>query len=119
MKRTFALWLLAASLIVGVATMGYAQNTTTIPYGNRVPATADQIYPKPTMLAGCLEDGSGADEYTLHGPRMQWWQVKSDSVNLEVFLNKEVRVAIVTSPENDGTLTVTDLTVVSGSCKSW
>ena len=74
--------------------------------------------PLPTVLAGCLGRGSGADEYALRGPRVQWWELKSDSVNLGVYLNEEVRVAAVKSPENDGTLTVTDLVVVSPSCMS-
>jgi len=118
MKKTFASWLLAASLMVGIATVGYAQNTTTTPHGNSAPATADQIGPKPTVLAGCLERGSGADQYALFGQRVQWWELKSDSVNLGFFLNEEVRVAVAKSPENDGTLTVTDLVVVSPSCVS-
>ena len=118
-KKTFALWLLAASLGAGVATVGYAQSTATIPYVNSAPATADQIGSKPTVLAGCLERGSGADEYALLGQRTHWWELKSDSVNLEVFLNQEVSVTVVKSPEDDGTLTVTDLVRVSGGCKSW
>ena len=76
MKKTFALWLLAASLEAGIATVGHAQNTTTILYGDSTPVTADQIGPKPTVLAGCLERGSGADEYTLLGQRTQWWELR-------------------------------------------
>ncbi len=47
MKKTFALWLLAASLMVGIATVGYAQNTTTTttPYLGSAPATGDQRAP--------------------------------------------------------------------------
>lgn len=115
MKKTFALWLLAAGLVAGIPTAGYTQNKTTTPY---VPATADQRAPYATVLAGCLGRGSGADEYALRGPRVQWWELKSDSVNLGVYLNEEVRVAAMKSPENDGTLTVTDLVVVSPSCMS-
>jgi hypothetical protein len=119
MKKTFALWLLAAGLVAGIATVGYAQNTTTTPYVNSAPATADQICPKPTVLAaGCLRRGPGAYHYALRGPRLQRWELTSDSVDLEVFLDEEVRVAVVKSPENDGTLTVTDLVVVSPSCVS-
>ncbi len=119
MKKTFALWLLAASLMAGIATVGYAQNTTPIPYGAGAPATGDQIGSKPTVLAGCLERGSGADEYALYGPRVQWWELKSDSVDLEALLNEEVSVTVVKSPEDDGTLTVTDVVRVSGGCRSW
>jgi len=118
MKKTFALWLLAASLMVGIATVGYAQNTTTTPYLGSAPATGDQRAPEATVLAGCLGRGSGADEYALLGPRVQWWELKSDSVDLGLFLDEEVRVTVVKSPENDGTVTVTDLVVVSPSCVS-
>lgn len=116
MKKTFALWLLAASLVAGIATAGYAQNTTTTPNGYSVPATADQRFLKPTVLAGCLGRGSSVDHYSLRGPRVQWWELKSDSVDLGFFLYLEVRVTVVKSPEDDGTLTVTDLAVVSSSC---
>ena len=118
MKKTFALWLLAASLMIGIATVGYAQDTTTTPYGNSPFATDDQRGPKLTVLAGCLERGSGADEYALRGPRMQWWELKSDSVDLGIFRDEEVRVTAVKSPDNDGTLTVTDVFLVSTSCVS-
>ena len=118
MKKTFALWLLEASLVAGIAIAGCAQNTTTTPSGNSGPATADQRAPEVTWLAGCLERGPGADQYALHGPRLQWWELKSDSVNLRAFLDTEVRVAVVKSTENDGTLTVTDLILVSPSCAS-
>jgi len=118
MKKTFALWLLAASLMVGIATVGYAQNTTTTSNGNIASATGDQRGPQVTVLAGCLERGSGADEYTLFGQMVQWWELKSDGFNLEVFLDKEVMVAVVKSPKNDGTLTVTNLALVSPSCLS-
>ena len=101
-----------------IATVGYAQNTTTTPYGNSAPATTDQIGPKPTVLAGCLERGPGADQYALRGPSLQWWEFKSDSVNLRAFLDTEVRVTVVKSTQNDGTLTVTDLILVSLSCAS-
>ena len=118
-KKTFALWLLAASLGAGIATVGYAQNTTTIPYGSSAPATVDQIGLKPTVLAGCLDRGAGAYEYALRGPRLQSWELKSNSVNLEVYLNEEVTVTVVKSPDDDGTLTVTDLVLVRSGCSSW
>lgn len=114
MKKTFALSLLAASLVAAIAIAGYAQNTTTTP--KDVPATTDQRSLNPTVLAGCLRRGSAAYEYTLYGPRLQWWKLKSDSVNLGLFIDSEVRVTVVNSPDDDGILTVTDLAVVMGSC---
>ena len=119
MKKTFALWLLAASLMASIAIAGCAQNTMTTPTGNSGPATADQPAPEVTVLAGCLGPGPGVDQYTLHGSRLQWWELKSDSVNLRVYRDEEVRVAVTKSTANDGTLTVTDLAVVSPSCASW
>jgi len=119
MKKTFALWLLEASLVAGIAIAGCAQNTLTTPNGNSGPATADQRAPDVTWLAGCLERGSAADQYALHGPRSQLWApLKSDSFNLRAFLDTEVRVAVMKSTENDGTLTVTDLILLSLSCAS-
>ena len=118
MKKTFALWLLEASLVAGIAIAGCAQNTMTTPNGNSGPATAGQRAPEVTWLAGCLERGPGADQYALHGSRLQWWELKSDSVHLRAFLDTEVRVAVVKSTENDGTLTVTDLILASPSCAS-
>lgn len=117
-KKTFALWLLEASLVAGTAITGCAQNTTTILKGNSGPARADQRAPEVTWLAGCLERGPGADQYALHGPGLQWWALKSDRFNLRAFLDTEVRVAVVKSTENDGTLTVTDLILLSLSCAS-
>lgn len=115
MKKTFALWLLAASLVAAVAKAGYAQNTTTTPKGYSFPSTADQRS-NPTVLAGCLRTGSGAYEYTLYGPRLQRWELKSDSVNLGLFVDSEVRVTVVNSPDDNGILTMTDLAVVMNSC---
>jgi hypothetical protein len=118
MKKTFALWLLEASLVASIAIAGCAQNTMTTPNDNSGPVTADQRAPEVTWLAGCLERGPGADQYALHGPRLQWWELKSDGFNLSAFLDTEVRVAVVKSTENDGTLTMTDLILVSLSCAS-
>jgi hypothetical protein len=118
MKKTFALWLLEASLVAGIAIAGCAQNTMTTPNGNGGPATAGQRAQEVTWLAGCLERGPGADQYALHGPRLQWWELRSDSVNLRAFVGTEVRVAVVKSTESDGTVTVTDLILASPSCAS-
>ena len=46
MKKTFALWLLGATLVAGIAMAGFAQNTMTTPNGNTGAATADQRPPK-------------------------------------------------------------------------
>ena len=119
MKKTFPFWLLEASLMASIAIAGCAQNTMTTANGNGGPTTADQRSPEVTWLAGCLERGSGADQYALHGPSSQLWApLKSDSFNLQAFLDAEVKVAVVKSSENDGTLTVTDLILASPNCAS-
>jgi hypothetical protein len=118
MKKTFALWLLEATLVAGIAIGACAQNTITTPNGNSGPATAGQPAPEVTWLAGCLERGSAADRYELHGPKSQLWELRSDSVNLRAFVGTEVRVAVVKSTESDGTVTVNDLILASPSCAS-
>ena len=118
MKKTFAFWLLEATLVVGFAIAGCAQNTMTTPNGNSGPATAGQRAPEVTWLAGCLERDPAADHYALHGPKSQWWELKSDRVNLRAFVDTEVRVAVVKSTESDGILPVTDLILASPSCES-
>ena len=63
----------------------------TTPNGNSGPATVDQRAPKVTWVAGCLERGTGADQYALHGPKSQWWApLKSNSFNLQAFLDTDV-----------------------------
>ena len=118
MKKTFALWLLGATLVAGIAMAGFAQNKMTTPNGNTGAATADQRAPKVTWLAGCLERGPGADQYTLHGTRLQRLDPKSDRFHLAAFLDTEVRVAVVKSTESDDTLSVTDLILMSPTCAS-
>ena len=118
MKKTFALWLLGASLVGGIAMAGFAQNTMTTPNGDTGAATVDQRAPKVTWLAGCLERGPGADQYTLHGTRLQRLDPKSDRFHLTTFLDTEVMMAVVESTESDDTLTVTDLILMSPSCAS-
>ena len=117
-KKTFALRLLQATLVAGIAIAACAQNTITTPNGNSGPATAGQRAPEVTWLPGCLERGPGADQYALHGPRLQWWELRSHSVNLRAFVGTEVRVAVVKSTESDGSLPVTDLILASPSCES-
>ena len=118
MKKTFALWLVRASLVAGIAMAGFAQNTMTTPNGNTGAATADQHAAKVTWLAGCLERGPGAGQYILHGTRLQRLDPKSDRFHLTAFLDTEVRVAVVESTESDDTFFVTDLILMSPTCAS-
>jgi len=118
MKKTFALWLLKAILMGGIAMAGFAQNNMTTPTDNTGAAAADQRAPKVTWLAGCLERGPGADQYILRGTRLQRLDPKSDRFHLTAFLDTEVMVAVVKSTEKDDTFSVTDLILMSPTCAS-
>lgn len=118
MKKAFALWLLAAGLVAGAAGMGHAQEMAT-QGDNSGLGTVGQDNSKVVVLAGCLERGSGAGEYALLGQNLHWWELRSDSVNLNVYLNREIRITAFESPSDDGTLTVIDLTMVATSCSQW
>jgi hypothetical protein len=59
MKKTFAFWLLEASLVASIAIAGCAQNTMTTANGNSGPETAGRRAQEVTWLAGCLERGPG------------------------------------------------------------
>lgn len=118
MKKIFSTGLLAVGLLVSTANFGNAQDMTAVQSDNNAFTTTDQVSSK-VALAGCLERGSGAGEYRLFGPTLHSWELKSDSVDLALYLNEEVKVSAVKSPSDDGTLTVTELTLVSSSCGSW
>lgn len=120
-KKTFNLWLLAAGLLVAAAQVAQAQNTTTIPADTTQAATAkaEQGSPALVRLSGCLQRGSGDGEYTLFGPTLHWWELKSDNADLAAHLNQEVTVTAVKSADDNGTFTVTAVNMESTSCRSW
>jgi hypothetical protein len=119
MKKIFSIGLLAVGLLVSTAKMTNALNTVVAQSDNGASTTGDQASSKVVVLAGCLRRGSGSGEYTLIGPALHWWELKSVSVNLALYIDEEVKVSAVKSPSDDGTLTVTELTLVSTSCGSW
>src|SRR5271167_3171889 len=104
MKKLFLTGLLAAGLLVSTAKMANAQNTTAAQGDNNAPTTADQGSPKIVVLAGCLERGSGADEYTLLCPTLHWWELKSESVDLGAHLYQMVTVTAVKAGDDEGVL---------------
>ncbi len=118
MKKIFSIGVLAIGLLVSTAKMTNAQNTALVQSDNGGSTTVDQIA-KVVVLAGCLRRGPSPGEYTLIGPSLHWWELKSDSVNLGFYVDEEIKVNAVKSPSDDGTLTVTELTLVSTSCGSW
>jgi hypothetical protein len=119
MKKIFSIGLLAVGLLVSSAKMTNALNPVLAQSDNGAFTTVDQGSSKPIVLSGCLRRGSGSGEYTLIGPALHWWELKSVSVNLALYIDEEVKVSAVKSPSDDGTLTVTELTLVSTSCGSW
>lgn len=117
MKKTFLTGLLAAGLLVGATEIVQAQDTMT--QQDITATTAAQGSSKVVTLTGCLDRGPGGGEYTLFGPNLNRWVLLSDSVDLNLYVNKEVEVAAVKSPGNDGDLTVTQVKVMIHSCTSW
>ena len=85
-------------------------------------------------VTGCLQQGHNADEYQLIAENAKW-HLMSDSFRLEDYVGQEVKVAGVVSNQpyhgmkedlkaavgksstETGVLTVTNLEVVSNSCK--
>ena len=116
MKKTFLTGLLAAGLLVGATEIMHAQDTMT---QQDITATAAQGNSKVVTLTGCLDRGPGGGEYTLFGPNLNRWVLLSDSVDLNLYVDKEIEVVAVKSPGNDGDLTVTQVRVMIHSCTSW
>ena len=102
--------------------------------------TTKTTHKKTRALTGCLAKGEGTDEYQLTTKAGSTWELKSDSVKLEEHVGHEVKVKGVVShaklhgmkedtkgemkehgadksATEHGHLTVTDLTMVSGSCR--
>ena len=125
MKKRFLLSLFAAGLLMSAAEMANAQyaqttqssTTAVATTGDNGASAAGQSSSNLITLAGCLEQGAGADEYTLlSNPTINWWEVKSDSVDLAAHLDQAVTIIAVKSPSGNGPLTVLDLAMVSDSC---
>lgn len=116
------------SLLVGTATWATAQETT------------KTTHKKTRTLRGCLQKGDGANEYQLTTAKGSTWEVKSDSVNLGEHVGHSVTVMGVVShaklhgmkedtkdeakehgvdkgSTEHGHLTVTNLEMVSESCR--
>jgi hypothetical protein len=149
MKTLFALWLLAGGLLLGAVGVASAQDDATSSQ-RTLPPTAtqndnftplnsgdqsttsgsDYAADNPAQananvrtLTGCLQEGAGADEYTLFGRNANWWELVSNSVDLAAHVGQLVEIAYVPQQNagNNGAnrpLVVTDLVMVSSGC-SW
>jgi hypothetical protein len=120
MTKTFALLTLVAAIMLGAAS-AKAQNLTAAQPATAQPSTPapDQSGSNLVTLAGCLERGSGADEFALHGQTADSWELKSDSVPLMYFIEEEVIVTATKPQTPEGTYTVTALRIVTPTCSSW
>lgn len=137
MKTLFASWLVAGGLIVGLAAIAPAQDTastqsntaatsTQNPYNTATDNSYDSGAPNTSnpnvrTLSGCLQQGAGANEYTLYGYNANSWELVSNSVDLAAHVGQAVEVAYVPQQRENGAnhpLIVTDLVMVSSGC-SW
>ncbi len=146
MKSVILSCLLAGGLSLAVAGMASAQDAATREQTLPPTATQNDNFSRPTgdasasdnnyaagpdsetnapvrTLSGCLQEGAGANEYTLFGGNANSWELVSNSVDLAAHVGQAVTIAYVPQPngENNGAsrpLVVTDLVMVSSSC-SW
>jgi hypothetical protein len=101
--------------------------------------TTKATHKKTRTLTGCLQKGEDANEYNLTTKAGSTWEVKSDSIKLDEHVGHTVKVTGVVSHSKEhamkedakaeikehgmdkdtkehGHITVTALTMVSGSC---
>jgi hypothetical protein len=128
MKLKIVMGLIALFVFVGAAGLATAQDTT------------KTTHKKTRTLTGCLQKSEDAHEYSLTTKSGGTWEIKSDSVKLDEHVGHTVKVTGVVSnamahgmkedtkeemkehgmdkgATEHGHLTVTDLTMVSDSCK--
>jgi hypothetical protein len=113
---------LAALIFVCGTLMANAQDT-------------DQSHAKTRSITGCLQNGDNSHEYKLIAKDGGRWDLKSDSVNMSEHVGHMVKVTGVVSnatahnmkedmkkgvdkdSNETGDMTVTNLTMVSNSCR--
>ena len=94
----------------------------------------DKSHAKTRSITGCLQNGDNSSEYKLIAKDGGRWDLKSDSVNMSEHVGHTVKVTGVVSnntahnmkedmkqsvdksAKETGDMTVTNLTMVSGSC---
>ncbi|MCU1315624.1 MAG: hypothetical protein JWN63_946 [Candidatus Acidoferrum typicum] len=128
MKFKIAMTFLTLFIFAGTAGLATAQDTT------------KTTHKKTRTLSGCLQKGEDANEYDLTTAKGGTWEVKSDSVRLGDHVGHTVTITGVVSnaamhgvkedvkseakehgmgkkSTEHGHLTVTNLTMVSETCK--
>jgi hypothetical protein len=129
MKVKIAMAFLALFMFAGAAGLATAQDTT------------KTTHKKARTLTGCLQKGDDANEYQLTTAKGGTWEVKSDSLKLGDHVGHRVTITGVVSnakmhgmkedakaeakehgmgknSTEHGHMTVTNLTMVSDSCKN-
>ena len=119
MTKQLLRWALAAGLMVGISIAGQAQEAATTQQSTNSSMSASPADAKTIALSGCLDRGPGADEYSLHVKTATSWELKSDNLNLDAYLDETVTVIAVTSGDPYGTLNVIDIRIILPSCNSW
>jgi hypothetical protein len=107
----------AIGLLFPAAAIANAQDQPGVTQNGNNPANQDGS--EMVQIAGCLERGPAADQYTLHSEGPQSSELRSHSVSLSVHLDQQVIVTVLKSTYDDGVVTVIDLRMDSTSCISW
>jgi hypothetical protein len=128
MNLKIAVGVIALFMFAGAAGQAAAQDTT------------KTTHKKTRTLTGCLQKGEDANEYNLTAKGGGTWEIKSDSVKLDEHVGHTVKIVGVVSnatahgmkedtkeemkehgmdknSTEHGHMTVTDLTMVSGTCQ--
>jgi len=119
MKKQLFKSVLAAGLLAGISIAGRAQDTATTQQNTNSSVSATPADAKTIVLSGCLDRGPGADEYSLHAKTATSWALKSDSIDLNAYLDQTVTVIAMKSGDPYGTLNVIDIKIILPSCNSW
>ena len=83
MKKSFQFLILAAAMVVSLSAMGRAQDISRTPQPFDPDRSSSATEATIVVLSGCLGQGSGAHEYSLHqADTATSWELKSDGVNL-------------------------------------
>lgn len=136
MRKCFVILGVTIGLVLMAAGSAAAQDSSMQTSTND---TASNSHSNVRTVTGCLRRGEGSGEYELLGQNGSTWELHSDAVNLASHVGHTVTITgavansamhnmkedakreaadagASTSPEH-GHLTVTDLTMVSDSCK--
>jgi hypothetical protein len=120
MKKLFQFLTLAAAMVVSLSVMGRAQDVSRTPQPFNPDGSSSATEATIVVLSGCLGQGSGAHEYSLHqADTVTSWELKSDGVNLAGNMNQMVVITAVKSDNPYTPLKVIALRMDSSSCDSW